>query len=416
VLQLAYDLSRGLQDRSARARASCALALAVSRGGELAHAESLIQESLRELPNEEQFALDRVFCLLRGSEVSGDNGDAKTLVARAELAQDALKNAASQSANLKLRVLTHLAEAYGFAGRTREALATFRQASVELTNLGYDQTKTAVGLFTSWGHILMLTGREYEAEKIYRRAIDISLADQTGEAATPLLLDNYADTLRRLGRLDEAAAYAERAYVKARQVNDQLGVGAVLMEQARVECDRGDFRRVTTTLAEAEPLVRRQLPAGHYAFASLASQRSLMAQEKGDLAAAMRLADEALAIDQAAIKARREGGFLLPTLLVRRSNIELEAGKVDDAALDASRALDLLQRAREPETFSSFLGEAHLALGRALQAQGKNDEALANFRLAAEHLENSLGNDHAESRAARTLAAQLLGGGSALNY
>jgi hypothetical protein len=71
--------------------------------------------------------------------------------------------------------------------------------------------------------------------------------------------------------------------------------------------------------------------------------------------------------------------------------------------------------AAPPGTFSAHAGRTYLALGRAFQAQGKNDEALANFRLAAEHLEKSLGNEHAESRAARNLATQLLGGRSALN-
>src|SRR5262249_11620471 len=63
VLQQAYQLSRGLKNPSARAQASCALALPVHRQGEgqYARAESLIQDGLRELPNDSQFALDRVF-------------------------------------------------------------------------------------------------------------------------------------------------------------------------------------------------------------------------------------------------------------------------------------------------------------------------------------------------------------------
>jgi tetratricopeptide (TPR) repeat protein len=353
-----------------------------------------------------QFALDRVFCLLRGSEVSGDNGAGQEFLERAELAERALKHSAFQSDNLKFRVLTNLAEAYSFVGRRREAIAAYEQASIQLTNLGYDHTKTAVALFTSWGQALMIAGREYEAEKIYREAIDLSLADQAGDGATPLLLENYADSLRRLGRLDEAAAYVERAYLKAQQVKDELGTASILMERASIYGDQRDFRRVTTALAEAESLLRLQLPVGHYAFASLASHRARMAQAEGDFASALRLANQAVAIDEAAIKSRREGGHLLPTLLVRRSKIELEAGKVDQAANDASRALDLLQQAAEADTFSSFLGEAHLAVGRAMQRQGKNDEARANFRLAVQQLERSLGPDNGETRAAREAAAQ----------
>ena len=74
VLEQAYKLSRGLRERSTRARASCALASTLARAGERQRAETLIQEGLRELPDQPQFMLDRVFCLLRGSEVARDRG------------------------------------------------------------------------------------------------------------------------------------------------------------------------------------------------------------------------------------------------------------------------------------------------------------------------------------------------------
>jgi hypothetical protein len=54
--------------------------------------------------------------------------------------------------------------------------------------------------------------------------------------------------------------------------------------------------------------------------------------------------------------------------------------------------------------FSSNAGRAYLVLGRALQAQGKLDQAHAAFRSAAEHLQSTLGPDHLETRSARELA------------
>ena len=77
VLKEAYQLSLGLSGRSTRARASCALAAALARGPELDRAEQLIRAGLDELPAVQQFALDRIFCLLRGSEVSRHNGNAQ---------------------------------------------------------------------------------------------------------------------------------------------------------------------------------------------------------------------------------------------------------------------------------------------------------------------------------------------------
>ena len=59
--------------------------------------------------------------------------------------------------------------------------------------------------------------RPLQAEKLFRRAIDISRAGQTEETVSPILLNNYAKTLYQLGRLGEAADYAERAYAKAQR-------------------------------------------------------------------------------------------------------------------------------------------------------------------------------------------------------
>ena len=78
-------------------------------------------------------------------------------------------------------------------------------------------------------------------------------------------------------------------------------------------------------LAEVEPRLRQSLPAGHYAFAVLASEQSVIALARGDVQVALKLADQALAIDEASTKAGGAGVFYLPTLLIRRSAIELEA-------------------------------------------------------------------------------------------
>jgi len=59
-----------------------------------------------------------------------------------------------------------------------------------------------------------------------------------------------------------------------------------------------------------------------------------------------------------------------------------------------------------PGFVSNGVGFAYLALGRALQAQGKADEARTAFASAAQNLERSAGPDHPDSRTARRLAEQ----------
>jgi len=404
ILEEAYQLSRGLQARSTRAKASCVLSWAMVRKGDLARAEALVQEGLRELPNEAQFGLDRVFCLLRGSDAADDSGNSKEALARAQAAERVLKESPVRSDLEELNVLTTLAGVYGSAGQLRESLAAFERASGLLTNLGYDETQKAVQLFNDWGLTLSYAGRPLEAEKAYRRAIDISRTNQTEDAVLPTVLYNYSAVLRELRRLDEAADYAERAYVKARQAGDQVLIDKVTLQRARIYRDRHDLTRASETLAEVEPRLRRELPPGHFAFAALIIEKALLAQAKGDLPAALELADQAVSLSEAAIKAGGGGAVQLPTLLVRRSQIELEAKRPDPAQADADRALKLLQEAPQSGAFSSSLGQAYLAAARALQAQGKRDEARGAGRFAAEQLKDALGPDHPDTRSALELA------------
>jgi serine/threonine protein kinase len=404
VLEQAYELSRRVTDQSTRAQASCALGSALSTGGDPKRAETLIQEGLRDLSDEPQFVLDRIFCLARGGEVARDSGQSSEAVARAQVAQKLVEKSPLRSDVLESHTLIDLAESYRVNGQLREAVATFERASAQLASLGRDDTEQAGTLFNNWALALLQSGRVLEAETIFRRAIDISRADKTVEAVSPTELNNYAVTLRELARLPEAADYAERAYATAQAAGDEVAINQSLLMRARIYRDKHDLARSDAMLAQVEPRLRRNLPAGHYAFGSLASERSLNALAKGDIPVAMRLGDQAVAIDEASIKGGGEGAVPLRLLLIRRSTIELAARRPNDAAADAARALRLLLAATEPGTFSSITGRAYLALANALEAQGKHNEARAAARSAAEQLQNALGLDHPETRAARQLA------------
>ncbi|MGA2535530.1 MAG: serine/threonine-protein kinase [Terracidiphilus sp.] len=75
ILERAYQLSRKFTDGRVRASAACALASELSHHDDLARAEAMFQEGLRELPNRPEYALDRADCLRYGSSVSRENGE-----------------------------------------------------------------------------------------------------------------------------------------------------------------------------------------------------------------------------------------------------------------------------------------------------------------------------------------------------
>jgi serine/threonine-protein kinase len=404
LLGEAYDLSRGLTDHPIRARASCSLASALALAGEHHRAEKLAQEGLHELGNNKRFALDQMFCLLRATEVARARGDSREGFARTEAAQRALKQAPFKSELLESQLLMDVAESYRLSGRYEEANAAFEKASAQLTALGRDDTQTAVTLFNNWGVALVLAGRPQDSSRVFRRAFETSRAGQSEDAVSPMLLVNYARTLRELHQINEAADYAERGYAKALRSGAQVVIGQSLLLRAQIYMDQGDFQRAAAMLDEVEPKLRKSLPAGHIAFAALASSRALLAQAHGDLQTALELSTEAVTISEAAMKAGRLGGDYLPTFLIRRSDVELQLGYPDRAEADAARAVSLLQASAQLGAFSSTLGRAYLTLGRALQSQGKLSEAHPAFHSAAEHLQNTLGPDHPDTRSALLLA------------
>jgi eukaryotic-like serine/threonine-protein kinase len=400
VLTRAYELAARSPDPATRAEAACALASAIAPAGEHERAEELIQQAERDLPRDPQFALHRIVCLMRGSEVAQDRGDVGTGLERALASQRLLDQAGFASSLLRFRAASRVAESYRMAGRHREAASAFEQAFTQLAALGRGDTARAATVLNNWAQALHALGQTLEAELLFRQAIAIDSPDGTAPGASPMLLTNWARTLRDLDRLDEAMDAADRAYAKARQLGHEVVVNQVLLLRASVYRMRRDLVRAAAMLAEVEPRLARMVPAGHAAFAAVHVERALLAQAGADAAAAMSEIDRALAIAEAS----PQRALYLSLVRRRRAELALGIGRPEGAAADAREALRIDLEAIPPGTFSSNLGHAYLALGRALHAQGRVEDARAAFTSAARNLEPTLGAAHPATRSARQLA------------
>ena len=404
ILEEAHKLSRTLKDSSTRAEASCSLAGALARDGDLMRAEALIQEGLGELPPGSQYDLDRIFCLRRGSEVAQERGDSQQGVVRMQAVWEILRRSSFDSPSEELHPLMELAEAYRVAGQNQLADSTFAKAAALLKTLGQDNTQTAVALFNDWAAALDRLGRPLEAVDLYRRAIDISRAGPTDDAVSPMLLRNYSSTLRVLGRLDEATDYAERAYAKALRTDDQDALYTGAYTRALIYLDRQDYERAANALSQLEPRLLRTFPPDSYWFGLQASVQAMLVSSKGDPEGALPLADKAVGIVENAIKAGHAGTNFLPIVLMRRSAIELDAARPGPAGDDAERAIGLLQADGTPGAFSNNVGSAYLLRGQALRAQGKHAEAAAAFQSAVDNLRATLGSNHPDTRRSLEMA------------
>jgi eukaryotic-like serine/threonine-protein kinase len=406
VLESAYQLSRKVSDSSVRARAACALASALARGRDLRRAETLFQEGVHTASYNLQLTVDRIFCLKCGSEIARETGANTDAILRAKQAQSALEQSPLRSELERLHVLMQLAESYRTAGQYKEADTAFEQAAAIMNSLGRSDTQMAGTLLNNWGLSVQFLGRPLEAEKLFRRAIAISSSDGKEQSVSPMLFVNESRALRDLAHFREAAIYAEKAYAEGKKAGDQVIVNQSLISAASVYRGAGDIARASLVLAELEPRLRAALPAGHYAFASLDSEKSMLAQEKGDFAHASELANRAVNLLEEKVRQGDGQPDFLAVLLMRRSALELKIGRLREADADARRALALALQTADGVTLSSYIGTKYLALGRVLMASKKKIEARTTFELALKHLNDSLGPDHPDSLAARQLMAE----------
>jgi len=396
LLGKAYELSRKLSEPSIRAKAAAALSVSIALAGEFERGEALVQEALRELGDAPQFILHRVFALLRGSRVARESGQGQLGIERVREAERLLRDSGQGSPLLDLTMAMELAEAYRMAGRNREAASAFGAAFKQLSALGRDNTEKAGTLLNNWAAAVDGLGQPLEAERLYRRAMVISSADGKDETVSPMLLINLARSLLELSRFSEAARYADSALEKARRAGDEHVVNMCLNLLVGIRRQQGDLTGAGEALDEFEAKSRQLLPPGHIAFAIMASQKSLLALARGDAAAALADADRAVALADSIPEARNS----LAILLMRRASVQMSARRYEAARVDAARALTLQVEAIGPEVHSRWNGLAYLTLARALQAQGKLNEARVAYASALEHLGPTLGTDHPETREA----------------
>jgi eukaryotic-like serine/threonine-protein kinase len=403
VLNAAYRVSRDLKEPSIRAKASCVLAGAMVPVGDLSRAEALYQEGLRELGDAPQYASERAACLLHGSEVAYRNGNSQEAIARARAAEQAIQSSPVQWNLEGLNILVNLGTVLGDAGNFREAETIFQQASDLMTTLGYDDSQKAVKLFDDWALTLSYDGRELDAQRTYRRALDISRNDETNSAVAPDLLLNYAGLLQELGQTTEAARDFVLASKKVRELNDNVLVDNTDLMQANMFIDAHAFAQATRQLDELEQRLRKRYAPEHYVFAELSSARARIALGRGDLPSASHFATEAVELGEASMRRIGQCAALLTTLLVSRSSIDLKSGQREQAVSDARRAIKRLEEAEDPSILSSNVGRAYLALAQALEAEGKPDEAQLAARKAYANLQTTMGSDQPDTRSARQL-------------
>ena len=335
LLEEVRTLSQAPALRSTHAMASCGLGQALSRGGDPARAEAMYREGISELPNDTSFALERILCLIRGSEIASETGSPQEALARVQAAETLIRESPYRPDSFELTTLINLASAYSEIGQPAQADATYRRAVALVDALGRDETELAGALFNNWGVMLERAGRPLDAERCLRRTIEIERHASGTNGVSPTSLSVYSDILIGLGRITEAAEYAQQGYQLGSQTGDGIAVREALFQLAEVYRAQSDLARSDEMLAQLGEQLRRTLPPQHISFAYLAVELAQNAQAAGDRQKAMEHANQAVAIAQAWKKETHGSGFYEGTFLIVRSSILLKSNRVEDALADA---------------------------------------------------------------------------------
>jgi tetratricopeptide (TPR) repeat protein len=387
-------MSRHLADRVTRARAACGLATPVGQAGDVERAEALLREGLADLPQEPQFAFDRISCLLDGAQVARDASKATLAIERSEAAQALLPQLRYGSTVLETRVLTDLASSYDQANQFPKAVAMFERAYAQLVALGRGETRTASGLLNNWGLTLHLMGQTLKAEALLRQAIGILSADGSDRNVSPMRYTNLARTLLDLDRTAEGAHDADLAYARARAAGDEIVVTQSLLMRARAYRALGEIGRAEQVVNEVDPRARRT-GADPILLSSVGYERAMIANARGDALAAQKVLDDAVANAE-----RGPDEMAAALFLLRRAEFEVDVHRFDRAIADAVKARGSFVELSGEGAPSSYVGRCYLVQGLALQATGHADEARRELAMAAEQLRPTLGPDHPKTRLA----------------
>ncbi len=192
-----------------------------------------------------------------------------------------------------------------------------------------------------------------------------AIADAIGNGPLKARCDHLlGETVRRLGRFDEAEERLERAYAGFEAVGDEAGLGDVLQVMGTVNAQRGRpeaaRQRYEASLEIRERLGKEPESAG------LFNNLGIVAQQLGDPVRAREYAEQALALYTRLGDPRRIG-----TCEVNLAWMDSSSGDNESARLHCERAIALAREVGDRLN----LAIAQNNLGDALRDMGRLDEA-----------------------------------------
>jgi serine/threonine-protein kinase len=395
LLRHAIELVRRSTDATLRAQIECNYALALSECGNVENGRRIIEGWLACQEVEPHIA---ALCQQYLAQIARNHNDAKGALDNVLGAQARLRTSRRKLPSFEASLAGDIAYAYHLNGRTEEADRQYAMAMQLYRDLGRDESPAAVAILNNWGLACMGAGDVKRALALNEEVLRVVTKRSPNATPPPYAVNNRAATLNALGRLGEAWAEAERAWVVADQAGAAVFKLNARVMQAAILRERGDLDSASRILTDVAPSAA-ELPADSFAVIAHQQGCATIALRRG------RFVEAALAIEPV-IRLFEERDMrigVLITALRLRAEIRWGQGNLAAAVTDARRALAIAEDLRGTNPCSSFTGLCSLLLARLERASGNLQEADAARRNAVVHLSGALGDEHPESRLARQL-------------
>lgn len=399
----AYTLSRQLAEKPLRALAACLLANVEAEVGDPARASALLDEALRELAAQPDYATE-ARCRVTESNAAYRIGDSDAAIRAGERAL-ALERLRRGPPGRELEALNSLANAYTLGGRFADADRTYGELMELFEMQGRDHTLPAAICLNNWAVATQGAGQMTHAVDLSERAVALGREVDPERGAPAASLWTLASAMSLVGRQREALEVVDEAVTKVHQSAAPWQVFWALATAGRIAVEAGQPELAAQRIDELERWARSQPRLQVSQQAGLERTQARLALQRGDAPAAVKLAR--VALDRLEVE-KRPPRELLPVLLVLASALNAD-GDFAGGRATAERAAAMATARLGGFAHSHELGVAHLELGVALGGGGSRQAARAALETALADLRAADGEDGYETRRAQESLARVGG-------
>ena len=389
VLDRAAAIATPMHDPVLNARVNCPRALLqLDTAGDVKDADGLMQKTLAELPNDEEYDELRAVCLTNYSNFGFITGEAEPMIQRARTALQLL--AAQPHASMPRTIDARAALAWGYylAHENEQADREFAAVAKGLEAVGRERTLAAADNFNNWA-MVHYRGDIRRAEPLTRRALELHRYIDGPDGVSSEITFNHAGVLLLLGRFDEATPLYEETIRVSAARQEKGGEAFALMEYADLKIQSGDLPAAQALLDRTQALAST-MKKGFRTKALLAYHRGLLAEARGQQADALADYRESARI----FENLTEKIGINVNLLCGIARVEHLLGDETASAKAAGDALSLARSLSEPNSPSYLVGRALLVVGDSQQTAGRLDDSHRSYQQARENLEQTLGPEH----------------------